>query len=49
MLFVLPDAAASAGSGAPLAYLRLSKLGRLDDMTVRLTDGTVSLAAPPPP
>jgi hypothetical protein len=48
MLFVLPDAA-SAGSGPPLAYLPLSKLGRLDDMTVRLTDGTVSLAAPPPP
>jgi PRC-barrel domain len=46
--FVHPDAA-SAGSGAPLAYLRLSQLGRLDDMIVRLTDGTVSLTAPPPP
>jgi len=48
MLFVLPDAA-SAGSGAPPAYLRLSKLGRLDDMIVRLTDGTVSFTAPPSP
>ena len=48
VLLVLPDPA-SAGSGAPRAHLWLSKLGGLDGMIVRLTDGTVSLAAPPPP
>lgn len=48
VLLVLPDPA-SAGSSAPLAHLWLSKLGGLDDMIVRLTDGTVSLAAPPLP
>ncbi len=48
VLLVLPDPA-SAGSGAPRAHLWLSKLGGLDGMIVRLTDGTVSLAAPPLP
>jgi len=48
VLLVLPEAA-SAGSGAPRAHLRLSQLGRLDEMLVRLTDGTVSFTAPPLP
>jgi hypothetical protein len=56
ILLMLPEAESASGPSAsrehllaPRAHLPLSRLGRLDEMLVRLTDGTVSFSAPPLP
>lgn len=43
LLVVLPEGGSSAGASAPRTHLSVSRLGRLEDMVVRLADGAVRL------
>lgn len=42
LLLVLPEDGGSSGASAPRAHLSVSRLGRVEDLVVRLADGAVS-------
>jgi sporulation protein YlmC with PRC-barrel domain len=47
LLVVLAEGGSSSGASAPRAHLSVGRLGRIEDLVLRLTDGRVGVDAPP--